>query len=77
MLLKLYGTAVVEGASRTLRTCTSTLEFAAPPFHGGLHQIDEWRYLDDCSERELALEPIHGADDANPGPLASLQEAAS
>jgi hypothetical protein len=54
VLAALYSSAVVEGIDTRLLTRHATISFTAPPFTGGLHQIYDWRSLDDENYRDLA-----------------------
>jgi hypothetical protein len=54
VLAVLYGSAEVEGLDSRLMMKKAAVTFTERPFRGGLHQIYDWRTLDELSERELA-----------------------
>jgi len=54
VLAALYRTAQVEGIGLALRMKKAVVTFTEPPFRGGLHQIYDWKNLDELSDLELA-----------------------
>jgi len=55
-LATLFRSARVEGVDTKLCLRKGAVSFFAPPFRGGYHQIYDWTYLEESTERDLAAD---------------------